>query len=343
MLRQKLTMTAVAAAVAVSSMGAVTASADEVNLYSYRQEFLIRPFLEQFEKESGHKVNVVYASSGILERLKAEGANSPADVVLTVDIARLKAIADEGLFQSVSTDTLKENIPAQYVGENNEWYGLTLRSRILYVSKDRVADGAIKTYEDLADPKWKGKICTRSGKHVYNRSLIASIIAAHGEAEAEKWAKGVVANFARKPQGNDRAQVKAIHEGVCDVAIGNTYYYALMKNNEKNPEQKDWAASVNIVFPNQDGRGAHVNTSGAGVLKSAKNKDAAVALLEFLSSETAQRMYGEVNFEYPVKPGVEASAEVKSWGNPKFDTVDLAKLAENAEAASQVADRAGWE
>ena len=186
MLRQKLTMTAVAAAVAVSSMGAVTASADEVNLYSYRQEFLIRPFLEQFEKESGHKVNVVYASSGILERLKAEGANSPADVVLTVDIARLKAIADEGLFQSVSTDTLKENIPAQYVGENNEWYGLTLRSRILYVSKDRVADGAIKTYEDLADPKWKGKICTRSGKHVYNRSLIASIIAAHGEAEAEK-------------------------------------------------------------------------------------------------------------------------------------------------------------
>jgi iron(III) transport system substrate-binding protein len=332
-----------AALIGATSYGAATASASELNLYSYRQEFLIRPFLEKFEAETGTKVNVVYASGGIFERLQAEGANSPADVVLTVDVARLKEIADAGLFQSVETDTLKENIPAQYIGANNEWYGLTLRSRILYLSRERVADGAIKTYEDLADPKWKGKICSRSGKHVYTRSLIASMIAHHGVEKAEEWAKGVVANFARKPQGNDRAQVKAIHEGVCDISIGNTYYYALMKNNEKEPEQKDWAASVRPFFPNQDGRGAHVNASGAGVLRSSKNRDAAVKLLEFLSSETAQQMYAEVNFEYPVKPSVPLSGEVKSWGDPKFDTVALAELAKNAEAATKLADRVGWE
>ncbi len=342
MIRRSLAL-AGAAIVAATGFGAATASAEEVNLYSYRQEFLIRPFLEKFEADTGIKVNVVYGSDGILERLKAEGANSPADVVLTVDVARLKAIADEGLFQSVESPVLKANIPAQYVGANNEWYGLTLRSRILYLSQDRVPEGAIKTYEDLADPKWKGKICVRTGKHDYNRSLVASMIVHHGVEKAEEWAKGLVANFARKPQGNDRGQVKAIHEGVCDIAIGNTYYYALMKNNDKEPEQKDWAASVRPFFPNQDGRGAHVNASGAGVLKSSKNRDAAVKLLEFLSSDTAQQMYGEVNYEYPVNPSVAVSDEVKSWGDVKFDTVALSRLAENAEEASKLTDRAGWQ
>tara|TARA_R100000789_G_scaffold40759_1_gene42422 strand:- start:80 stop:1072 length:993 start_codon:yes stop_codon:yes gene_type:complete len=329
--------------VGMTGAAATSQAAGEVNLYSYRQEFLVRPFLEKFEADTGIKVNVVYASDGILERLKAEGANSPADVVLTVDVARLKAIADADLFQSVSSPALKKNIPEQYVGDDGGWYALTLRSRILYASRERVPEGAITTYEDLADPKWKGRICTRSGKHVYNRSLIASMIAAHGEEKAEEWAKGVVANFARKPQGNDRAQVKAIHEGQCDIAIGNTYYYALMKNNEKQPEQKDWAASVRPVFPNQDGRGAHVNASGAGVLKSAKNKDNAIKLLEFLSSDLAQEMYGELNHEYPVKPGVPQSAEVRSWGEVKFDTLALSKISDNAEPAARLADRAGWQ
>lgn len=342
MLRRSLTLAA-ATMVGMTGAAATSQAAGEVNLYSYRQEFLVRPFLEKFEADTGIKVNVVYASDGILERLKAEGANSPADVVLTVDVARLKAIADADLFQSVSSPVLKKNIPEQYVGNEGGWYALTLRSRILYASRERVPEGAITTYEDLADPKWKGRICTRSGKHVYNRSLIASMIAAHGEEKAEEWAKGVVANFARKPQGNDRAQVKAIHEGQCDIAIGNTYYYALMKNNEKQPEQKDWAASVRPVFPNQDGRGAHVNASGAGVLKSAKNKDNAIKLLEFLSSDLAQEMYGELNHEYPVKPGVPQSAEVRSWGEVKFDTLALSKISDNAEPAARLADRAGWQ
>lgn len=342
MLRRSLTLAA-ATMVGMTGAAATSQAAGEVNLYSYRQEFLVRPFLEKFEADTGIKVNVVYASDGILERLKAEGANSPADVVLTVDVARLKAIADADLFQSVSSPVLKKNIPEQYVGNDGGWYALTLRSRILYASRERVPEGAITTYEDLADPKWKGRICTRSGKHVYNRSLIASMIAAHGEEKAEEWAKGVVANFARKPQGNDRAQVKAIHEGQCDIAIGNTYYYALMKNNEKQPEQKDWAASVRPVFPNQDGRGAHVNASGAGVLKSAKNKDNAIKLLEFLSSDLAQEMYGELNHEYPVKPGVPQSAEVRSWGEVKFDTLALSKISDNAEPAARLADRAGWQ
>tara|TARA_R110002110_G_scaffold13002_9_gene62175 strand:+ start:7521 stop:8549 length:1029 start_codon:yes stop_codon:yes gene_type:complete len=342
MLRRSLTLAA-ATMVGMTGAAATSQAAGEVNLYSYRQEFLVRPFLEKFEADTGIKVNVVYASDGILERLKAEGANSPADVVLTVDVARLKAIADEGLFQPVSSPILEKNIPEQYVGNDNGWYALTLRSRILYASRERVPEGAVATYEDLADPKWKGRICTRSGKHVYNRSLIASMIAAHGEEKAEEWAKAVVANFARKPQGNDRAQVKAVHEGQCDIAIGNTYYYALMKNNDKQPEQKDWAASVRPVFPNQDGRGAHVNASGAGVLKSAKNKDNAIKLLEFLSSDTAQEMYGELNHEYPVKPGVPQSAEVRSWGDVKFDTVALSEISDNAAAAARLADRAGWQ
>lgn len=342
MLRRSLTLAA-ATMVGMTGAAATSQAAGEVNLYSYRQEFLVRPFLEKFEADTGIKVNVVYASDGILERLKAEGANSPADVVLTVDVARLKAIADEGLFQPVSSPVLEKNIPEQYVGNDNGWYALTLRSRILYASRERVPEGAVATYEDLADPKWKGRICTRSGKHVYNRSLIASMIAAHGEEKAEEWAKAVVANFARKPQGNDRAQVKAVHEGQCDIAIGNTYYYALMKNNDKQPEQKDWAASVRPVFPNQGGRGAHVNASGAGVLKSAKNKDNAIKLLEFLSSDTAQEMYGELNHEYPVKPGVPQSAEVRSWGDVKFDTVALSEISDNAAAAARLADRAGWQ
>tara|TARA_R110000822_G_scaffold67623_2_gene164575 strand:+ start:129 stop:1157 length:1029 start_codon:yes stop_codon:yes gene_type:complete len=342
MLRRSLTLAA-ATMVGMTGAAATSQAAGEVNLYSYRQEFLVRPFLEKFEADTGIKVNVVYASDGILERLKAEGANSPADVVLTVDVARLKAIADANLFQPVSSPVLKKNIPEQYVGDDGGWYALTLRSRILYASRERVPEGAITTYEDLADPKWKGRICTRSGKHDYNRSLIASMIAAHGEEKAEEWAKAVVANFARKPQGNDRAQVKAVHEGQCDIAIGNTYYYALMKNNEKQPEQKDWAASVRPVFPNQDGRGAHVNASGAGVLKSAKNKENAIKLLEFLSSDIAQEMYGELNHEYPVKPGVPQSAEVRSWGEVKFDTLALSKISDNAEPAARLADRAGWQ
>ena len=201
---------------------------EEVNVYSYRQPFLMQPIFDAFTKESGIDVNVVFAKKGLTERLKREGKNSPADLVFTVDIGRLNEVVEAGVVQGVSTPELEKNIPTQYQGPEGQWYGLTTRARIIYASKDRVAEGAIARYEDLAKPEWKGKICTRSGKHPYNVALIASMIANNGEAETEKWLTAVKNNLAQKPQGNDRAQVKAIKEGVCDLAIGNNYYYGKM-------------------------------------------------------------------------------------------------------------------
>ncbi len=331
------------AIVAVAPIGGTARAAEEVNLYSYRQPFLIRPFLDEFTRRTGIRVNVVFAKKGMLERLKREGPNSPADAVLTVDISRLKAHADAGLFQPVTSEILERNIPPQFRDPDGLWFGLTLRARVIAVSKDRVPEGAIASYEDLADPKWKGRICVRSGGHVYNRALVASLIAAHGEAGAEKIVRGIVANFARKPQGNDRAQAKAVYEGVCDVAILNSYYYGKMKFNEKKPRQKKWAAALRLVFPNQDGRGTHVNISGAGVAKYAKNRDNAIKLIEFLSSEFAQRLYASRNYEYPVNPRVEWDEEVASWGRFKADSVSLRRIADLSPAAQRLIDRVGWQ
>ncbi len=332
------------ASVVAAFVPAGMARADgEVNIYSYRQEFLMRPFLDRFTRDTGIRVNVVYAKKGILQRLKQEGENTPADVVLTASFSRLQALKEAGLLQAVQSDKLTANVPAQYRDPEGHWIGLTLRSRIIAYAKDRVAMGAIQRYEDLADPKWKGKICVRTGSHSYNRALVASLIAANGEAATEKWAKGLVANFARKPQGNDRAQAKAVHEGVCDIAIMNTYYFGKMKFNKKNPEQREWAAGMKIVFPNQGDRGAHVNASGAGVVKHAKNRDNAVRLLEFLSDSHAQELYASQNYEYPVKPGVGWSDEVKSWGDFKADELALIKLFELGPAAQRLIDRAGWQ
>ena len=332
-----------AAALAVAAP--VPAAAEEVNVYSYRQEFLIRPFLDKFTAETGIKVNVVFASSGIMERLKAEGANSPADLVLTVDIARLDALAEAQLLQPVTTDTLNANIPAQFRHPDGVWYGLTTRARIIYASRDRVPAGSITSYEDLADPKWKGRICMRTSKHVYNRALLASMIAAHGEDKAKTWATALKENQGRKPQGNDRAQVKAVMEGVCDIALGNNYYYGKMLFNEKKPEQKQWAAAVYPVFPNQGDRGTHVNISGVALAKSAKNRDAAVKLMEFLSGNVAQEMYASVNFEYPVKADVAWNPEVAKWSDGKFkvDAVSLQKLAELSPVAVKMFNEVGFE
>lgn len=325
--------------------GTAVEAADEnvVNIYSYRQEFLIRPFLEAFEKDTGIKVNVVYAKKGLTERLKAEGMNSPADVLLTADISRLDGPAKDDLLQPVSSDVLNTNVPSQYRHPDGLWFGLTTRARLIYYAKDRVRKDELSTYEDLADPRWKGRICVRPGSHVYNRALVASMIAAHGEAKAEEWTKALVANFARKPQGNDRGQVKAIKEGVCDIAIGNSYYMGKMKTNEKKPEQKEWAASAGIFFPNQGDRGTHVNISGAALTKSSKHRDNAVRLLEFLTEPLAQEMYASVNFEYPVKADVKWNGEVASWGKFKSDTVPLQTIADLSPAASRMIDRAGWE
>ncbi len=314
-------------------------SAAEVNLYSARQPFLMDPLLKAFTKETGIKVNMVYLKKGMQERLKAEGANSPADLVLTSDIGNLHNLVKAGVLQATQSSVLSQNIPQQYRHPDGLWYGLTTRARIIFTHKQRVKPGEITSYEDLADPKMKGRVCTRSGKHVYNVSLLASIIAAKGEAFAEQWARGVKANLARKPQGNDRAQVKAVFQGECDVALGNTYYMGKMQTNEKKPEQKQWAAAVNVVFPNQAGRGAHVNISGAGVTKSAKNKAGAIKLIEFLSSDAAQKIYAEDNFEYPVKAGVKLHPVVASWGTFKADEQFLSKIAEQRTTATRIMDK----
>jgi len=314
----------------------------EVNVYSYRQPILINPFFEEFTKNTGIKVNVLHAKKGLLERILAEGEDTPADLTLTVDIARLNQFVKEDVLQPIHSSILIDNIPSHLRDSENRWFALSKRARIVVVSKDRVEDGAIKNIEDLADPKWKGKICTRVGSHDYNRSLLASIIAAHGEKAAENWAKRLVANLARKPEGNDRAQAKAIYEGVCDIAVMNTYYFGKMKFNEKNPEQKDWAKAINLIFTNQTDRGNHINVTGGGVVKYSRNKENAIALLEFLTNPKSQKLYSSMNYEYPVNPKMSLSDELKSWGEFKEDKLPIEKLAELAPIAQKIINRVGW-
>ena len=282
----------------------------EVNILSERQEFLLRPFLDVFEENSGIKANVVYLKKGSLERLKQQPGS--VDAILTVDIANLTAIAAAGLFQPIQSRVIENNVPANYRDPNGFWTALTARARVVYYSKDRVKTGDLTTYEKLAYPEFKGRVCTRSGYHKYNVALISSIVAEHGKSAAKNWLQSLKNNLARKPQGNDRGQVKAIFQGQCDVALGNTYYMGKMLERE---DQRSWAAAVGIFFPNQKNRGTHMNVSGGAITKAAKNKAQAVKLLEFLSGDLAQYMYAQVNHEYPVKSGVQFSGIVQSFGS----------------------------
>jgi iron(III) transport system substrate-binding protein len=275
----------IAAATAMAAEEAAL-KAGEVNVYSYRQPFLVQPLFDAFTEQTGIKVNVLFAKTGLVERLKQEGINSPADVIFTVDIGRLSEVYDASLTQPVASSTLTAAIPDIYREPEGHWYGLTRRARIIYASRERISpDEAPKTYEELADPKWRGRICTRSGNHVYQVGLTAAMVAHHGEAKTEAWLRGLKENLARKPQGNDRAQVKAISEGECDIALGNNYYYVLMQQNE---EQSAWAKAVYPVFPTIDGSGTHVNISGMALTKAAPNQDNAVKLMEFLAGPLAQ-------------------------------------------------------
>lgn len=309
--------------------------AEEVNVYSYRQPELIKPLTDAFTAETGIKVNVAYLKKGMVERMQAEGKRSPADLVLTVDISRLAAVVNAGLTQAVESDTLNANVPAQYRDPDNQWYGLTTRARIVYASKDRVAEGEVTTYEDLADPKWKGRICTRSGTHAYNVALTSAVVHHHGEEGAAKWLEGIKANLARKPQGNDRAQVKAIWAGECDIAIGNTYYMGKMLADD---EQKAWADSVNVLFPTFENAGTHVNISGVAMAKNAPNPEAALKMMEFLTSPQAQEIYAKANYEYPIAPGTSPDPLVKGWGEFTADDVNLMTLAGNRPAALKITE-----
>ena len=310
-------------------------AADVVNIYSFRQPFLIKPILDDFTKQTGIKTNVVFAKKGLIERVKREGKHSKADLVLTSNFSALIQLEDLNLTQKIQSDVVSANVPSTFRDSDGQWVALTKRVRNVYSSKERVGALPELTYEDLADPKYKGKLCTRSGKHPYNLGLVASMIAHHGEAGAKQWLEGVKANLARKPQGNDRAQVKAVKEGLCDIALGNSYYFGKMMQDE---QQKSWAEAVHINFPNQTKRGSHINVSGVVMTKYAKNPENALKLIEYMTDNKAQNMYASVNMEYPVKHGVALSEMVASWGEFKEDSLPLDEISKYRPAALKLID-----
>ena len=329
---------ALAAAIAVAIASTAVAETGEVNVYSYRESKLIQPLFDAFTKDTGIRVNVISASSGLEQRIKAEGANSPADVLLTVDIGRLEDAVRAGVTQPIASPALDKIVPAQYRDPEAHWYGISMRARVIYASKERVKQDAI-TYEELADPKWKGKICIRSGQHIYNNALFAAYIAHHGEAKAEQWLRGLKANLGRKPSGGDRETARDVAAGKCDLGIGNTYYWALMT---KNPAQKPWADATKVILPTFAGDGTHVNLSGVVLAKHAPHKANAMKLIEWLVGEKAQRMYADINYEYPIRAGIAVNPIIASYGTLNADPTPLSTIAKNKKAASILVDKVGF-
>ena len=337
-IRTLLTLTALA--LAAPSLPAFAAG--EVNLYSARKEELIKPLLDRFTAQTGITVNLVTGKAdALLKRLESEGRNTPADLLLTTDAGRLYRAYEAGVLQPVRSDVLERQIPAVYRDPEGHWFGVSVRARVLMYAPDRVAPADLSTYEALADSRWQGRICIRSSGNIYNQSLVGALIAAHGEAETEAWARGLVANMARPPKGGDRDQISAVAAGQCDIAVANTYYLGTMLTSS-DPAQREAAAKVAVFWPNQEGRGTHVNISGAGVTRHAQNRDNAVKLLEFMVSEESQRWYADANLEYPVRSGIPLNATLESWGTFQADTLNLAELGRNNAAALRLMDRAGW-
>ena len=316
--------------------------AEQLNIYSARKEALIKPLLDKFAEQHDVKVNVVTGKGdALLSRLKAEGKHSPADLLITTDVGRLYRAQQAGALQPVSSEYLTTRVAEEYRESGGHWYGLSLRSRAIVYAKDRVKPTQLSTYSDLADPKWKGKICIRSSSNVYNQSLVASFIEIQGLAKTEQWLKGVVKNFARPPQGGDRDQIKAVAAGQCDIAVVNNYYLGAMLQSKESAE-KTAAEKVALFWPDQNGRGAHVNISGIGVVKSSKNTSTAIALMEFLLSDESQKWYADVNNEYPIVDNIELSETLNSWGSFKADKLSVEKVGQLNSEALMAMDRAGW-
>jgi len=330
--------------VLVTASLSLNSFADEVNIYSARKENLIKPLLDKFSAETGIKTNLITAKADkLLTRMVNEGRNTPADVFITTDAGRLYRAKQADLLQPIDSDFISKTVPAHLRDIDDLWVGLSQRARVIFYAKDRVKPEQLSSYEDLADPQWNKRICIRGSSNIYNQSLVASMISAKGEAETSKWVEGLVKNLARKPNGGDRDQIKAAAAGQCDIAVANTYYYANMLNNKKDVAQVQAAEKMAIFWPNQNGRGTHVNVSGAAISKHSKNRDNAVRLIEFLLSEESQDWYGKVNYEYPVLQGVAVNPLLKSWGDFKSDTLNLSRLGElNAEAV-KIMDKAGWQ
>jgi len=326
----------------VALLSPQTQAAEQVNLYSARKEALIKPLLDSFTKTSGIEVNLVTGKAdALLKRLQSEGRNSPADLFITTDAGRLHRATEAGVLQPVKSELLAKAVPSEYRHPKGYWFGLSLRARPIMYVKDKVKPNQLSTYEALADPAWKGKVCIRSSGNIYNQSLLASMVIANGVDKTEAWAKKFVANFARPPKGGDRDQIKAAAAGQCDLAIANTYYLGQMLNG-KDQAQKLAASKVAIFWPNQKDRGTHVNVSGAGVTKAAKNKSNAIKLLEYLVGKDAQVWYAKVNNEYPVVEGVAISKTVAAWGKFQSDSVNLSRLGQHNADAVKLMDRVGW-
>jgi len=342
----KVAAAAVLATVVGGPLGAIDASAQQdqqvVNLYTARHYDSDAKLYEAFTKQTGIKVNVVEGdASQLIERLKAEGRNSPADVLMTVDAGRLWRAEEANVLQPIKSEVLEKAVPAHLRDEQGRWFGLSQRARVLVYAKDRVKPEQLSTYEDLADPKWKGRILVRSSSNVYNQSLAGALLTTHGEADVEKWARGIAGNLARAPQGGDTDQIKAVAAGEGDVAISNHYYLARLMASDK-PEDKAVAAKVAVFFPNQGDRGTHMNISGAGVTAHAPNKQNAIRFLEFLVGAEAQRIFALGNYEFPVVAGAAVHPVVGEWGNFKQDRTSAAQFGRNNQKALMIMDRAGW-
>ena len=315
----------------------------QINVYSHRHYDSDKILFKKFTDQTGIKVNVIKGSADqLIERLISEGENSPADVLLTVDAGRLHRAKMAGILQPVKSRVLNDNVPSSMRDPDRQWFGLTVRARVIVYSKDRVKPSQLSTYEDLAKAKWRGKIAVRSSSNIYNQSLMASIIEANGTREALSWAKSVRKNMARAPRGSDRDQARAVAAGLADIAIMNTYYLGILANSS-NPKDRDVFKKVSVFFPNQNGRGTHINISGAGITKSSKNKKDAIKFLEFLTSSESQKIFGNVNYEYPIKIETNQSDLLKSWGSFKPDKVNLSILGIKNSEAVKLFDKAGWE
>jgi len=316
--------------------------AEEVNVYSGRKEALIKPLFDEFTEQTGIRVNLVTGKAdALIKRLELEGENSPADLLLTVDAGRLFRAKQQGLLQAITSTALNETVPENYRDPEGYWYGLSIRARVIVYSRTKIEPAQLSTYETLANPVWHNQLCVRSSSNIYNQSLVASMLAHHGREETEKWISGLVGNFARDPKGGDRDQIKAVAAGQCKLALVNSYYLAGMLSSDIDTEVAA-ADQVALFWPNQEGRGAHVNVSGAGVTRSARNRTTAVRLLEYLVSIPAQEWYGKTNHEFPVREGVAGDSILQSWGAFKADSLNLAVLGENNQAAVRAMDRAGW-
>ncbi|HWJ75813.1 MAG TPA: Fe(3+) ABC transporter substrate-binding protein [Kaistia sp.] len=333
-----------AALAALTGLGALPAFADgEVNVYTTREPGLIQPLLDSFTAESGIKANVVFIKEGLAQRVESEGANSPADLLSVVDYGNLIELVDRKLTQPVASKALEDGIPANLRDPAGNWFGLSMRARVIYASKDRVTDKTL-TYEDLADPRFKGKVCIRSGQHPYNTSLIAAMIAKDGQDETKAWLDGVRANLARTPGGGDRDVARDILAGICDIGVGNSYYVGLMRSGKGGEEQKAWGEAINVILPTfKDKAGTHVNISGAAVAKNAPNRDNAVKLLEYLASEKAQEIYAKANFEYPVRAGVAADPVIAALGTLTVDPTPLVEIAKDRAKATELVDATGFD